>query len=209
MKKPRVLIINGSPHKSGSTSRVLEEIFPVFDKEGVEYDIVNIGTDPVRGCIGCASCKKTGKCAFDDKVNEVSALFESADGLLIASPVYYASPNGSLIALLDRLFYSSKFDKRMKVGAAIAVARRGGLTATFDVLNKYFSISEMPIATSTYWNQVHGAFAEDIDEDKEGLRTVRTLAANMAFLMKAIALAKQSIPLPEREPKVFTNFTRR
>lgn len=209
MKKPTVLIINGSPHEEGTTSAVLGEMISTFENEGVECRIIQIGKDSVHGCIGCASCKKTGRCVFDDKVNEAAEIFAEADGLLLASPVYYASPNGSLLAFLDRLFYSSKCDKRMKVGASVAVARRGGLTATFDVLNKYFSISEMPIATSTYWNQVHGAFAEDAKEDLEGLRTVRTLARNMAFLMKAIALAKEEIPLPEREPKVFTNFVRR
>ncbi|MBR2467213.1 MAG: flavodoxin family protein [Clostridia bacterium] len=209
MKKPTVLIINGSPHEEGTTTAVLGEMIATFEKEGVECRVIQIGKDPVRGCVGCASCKKTGRCVFDDKVNEAAEIFAEADGLLLASPVYYASPNGSLLAFLDRLFYSSKCDKRMKVGASVAVARRGGLTATFDVLNKYFSISEMPIATSTYWNQVHGAFAEDAKEDLEGLRTVRTLARNMAFLMKTIALAKEEIPLPEREPKVFTNFVRR
>lgn len=209
MNKPKVLIINGSPHKNGTTARVLAEMTATFDKEGVEYTTLSIGNDCIRGCIGCASCKKTGKCVFDDSVNEAAKLFEEADGVVLASPVYYASPNGSLLAFLDRLFYSSKCDKRMKVGASVVVARRGGLSATFDVLNKYFSISEMPIASSSYWNQVHGAFAEDAEEDAEGLRTVRTLARNMTFLMKAIALAKESLPLPEREPKVFTNFVRR
>ncbi len=209
MKKPSVLIINGSPHKDGTTSHVLKEAARVFEEEGAEYKIINIGAGAVHGCIGCASCKKTGKCAIDDEVNEASALLSEADGVLIASPVYYAAPNGSLLAFLDRLFYSSKCDKRMKVGAAIAVARRGGLTACFDVLNKYFTISEMPIASSSYWNGVHGALPGDEQEDKEGLRTVRTLARNMTFLMRAIALAKESIPLPEREPKVFTNFVRK
>ena len=209
MKDLSVLIINGSPHKNGTTSVVINEMISTFEKEGIHCKLVGIENDAVHGCIGCASCKKTGKCVFDDKVNETAKLLEEADGLVLASPVYYASPNGSLLAFLDRLFYSSKCDKRMKVGASVAVARRGGLTATFDVLNKYFSISEMPIATSSYWNQVHGAFAEDAKEDLEGLRTVRTLARNMTFLMKSIALGKEQIGLPEREPKVFTNFIRR
>ncbi len=209
MKNLSVLIINGSPHKEGTTAGVLSEMVKVFCDEGIECKTVNIGTDSVHGCIGCASCKKTGKCVFDDKVNETARLLEEADGVVLASPVYYASPNGSLLAFLDRLFYSSKCDKRMKVGAAVAVARRGGLTASFDVLNKYFSISEMPIASSSYWNQVHGAVAGDEREDLEGLRTVRTLAKNMTYLMRAVALAKESIPLPEREPKVFTNFVRK
>ncbi len=209
MKNLRVLIINGSPHKAGTTAGALSEMISVFEGEGVECQTVEIGNDAVRGCIGCASCKKTGTCVFDDKVNEAAKLLEEADGLVLASPVYYASPNGSLLAFLDRLFYSSKCDKRMKVGAAVAVARRGGLTASFDVLNKYFSISEMPIAASSYWNGVHGALPGDEREDLEGLRTVRTLARNMTYLMRAIALAKESIPLPEREPKVFTNFVRK
>ncbi len=209
MKKPNILLINGSPHKNGTTARVLDEMIKTFNGCGAECTLVHIGADGVRGCIGCATCKKIGKCVFDDAVNSTAALFEAADGLVIASPVYYASPNGSLLAFLDRLFYSSKFDKRMKVGASVAVARRGGLTATFDVLNKYFSISEMPIATSSYWNQVHGAFAEDAEQDLEGMRTVRTLARNMTFLINAISIAKETLPLPEREPKVFTNFIKR
>lgn len=209
MKNPSVLIICGSPHEHGSTARVLDEMIAVFKSEGVKTNLITLGKEPVTGCVGCASCKKTGVCVFNDKVNEAARLLEDADGLVLASPVYYASPNGSLLAFLDRLFYSSKCDKRMKVGAAVAVARRGGLSATFDVLNKYFTISEMPVASSCYWNQVHGAFAEEVPEDKEGLRTVRTLARNMTFLMKAIALGKEQIGLPEREPKVFTNFTRR
>ncbi len=209
MKKPTVLIINGSPHENGTTARVLEEMIATFENEGAQCQVINVGKEPMHGCAGCAACKKTGKCVFDDKVNEAAELLSEADGVVLASPVYYASPNGSLLAFLDRLFYSSKCDKRMKVGASVVVARRGGLSATFDVLNKYFSISEMPVASSSYWNQVHGAFAEDVPEDAEGLRTVRTLAKNMVFLMKAIALAKEQIGLPEREPKVFTNFTRR
>ncbi len=209
MKNPSVLIINGSPHKEGTTAGVLTEMISVFENEGVEFKLIEIGTEAIQGCIGCASCKKSGKCVFDDRVNECAKLLEEADGVVLASPVYYAAPNGSLIAFLDRLFYSAKCDKRMKVGAAVAVARRGGLTASFDVLNKYFSISEMPIASSSYWNGVHGAKSGDEKEDLEGLRTVRTLARNMTYLMRAIALAKKSIPLPEREPKVFTNFVRK
>ena len=210
MKNQSVLIIIGSPHEAGSTARVVEEMKAVFSAEGIECKTVNVGKEPVRGCAGCAACKKLGKCVFDDKVNEVANMLDDVDGIVLASPVYYSSPNGSLIAFLDRLFYSSSsHDKRMKVGASVVVARRGGLSSTFDVLNKYFTISEMAVASSSYWNQVHGAFADDIPEDKEGLRTVRTLARNMAFLMKAIALGKEQIGLPEREPKVFTNFIRR
>ncbi len=209
MKNPNVLIINGSPHKDGTTARVLGEVIKAFEEQNVTCTLINIGTDAIQGCIGCASCKKNGKCVFDDRVNEAAEILSESDGVLIASPVYYSSPNGSLLAFLDRLFYSAKCDKRMKVGASIAVARRSGLTATFDVLNKYFSISEMPIATSSYWNGVHGAKPGDELEDAEGLHTVKTLARNMTFLMKAIALAKESIPLPERDPKIFTNFVRK
>jgi multimeric flavodoxin WrbA len=204
----KALLINGSPHKNGTTKRALEEVKKPLLREGFDCEIYDIESE-TAGCKACGFCKKAEKCIINDGVNQVLPLFEAADVLIIGSPVYYASPNGSLLAFLDRLFYSSKCDKRMKVGASVAVARRGGLTATFDVLNKYFSISEMPIATSSYWNQVHGAFAEDAKEDLEGLRTVRTLARNMTFLMRAISLGKEELGLPEREPKVFTNFVRR
>jgi len=209
MKEYKVLIINGSPHTHGSTARVLEEAVSIFKESGVACDLVSIGTDVIRGCIGCGSCRKIGKCAFDDKVNEAAKLFEEADGIIVGSPVYYASPNGSLISFLDRLFYSSTFDKTMKVGAAVVCARRGGCTASFDVLNKYFTISGMPVASSTYWNQVHGAVAEDATEDKEGLQTMRNLAHNMAFLIKSISLGKEKLGMPKRESGARTNFIKR
>ena len=183
----KVLLLNGSPHANGCTAAALKEMISVFETEGVETELVHVGNKDIRGCIACRSCMKNGKCVFDDLVNEVAPKFEAADGLVIGSPVYYASPNGTILSFVDRLFYSTRFSKHMKVGAAVVSARRGGNTASFDVLNKYFSISGMPIATATYWNQVHGFTAEDVQKDAEGLQTMRNLARNMTFLMKAIA----------------------
>ena len=203
----KVLMINGSPHPNGCVGRALREMQAVFAEEGVESEIIHVGNKDIRGCIGCRRCKTIGKCVFNDLVNEVAPKFEEADGLVVGSPVYYASANGTLISFLDRLFYSCGADKRMKVGAAVVSARRGGNTATFDVLNKYFTISEMPVASSQYWNQVHGYTAEDVEKDAEGLQTMRVLARNMAFLMKAIQLGKEQIGLPKREEKhSFTSF---
>lgn len=204
----KVLILNGSPHQNGNTAAALNEMAQVFEAEGVTVETVHLGHLPIRGCIGCGACYKLKKCAFDDIVNEIAAKFQEADGLVIGSPVYYASANSTLTACLDRLFYSTRFDKRMKVGAAIAVARRGGITATFDQLNKYFTISEMPVVSSCYWNGVHGAVAGEAMQDAEGIRVVRTLAKNMLFLMRSIDLGKEAYGLPEREPKAFTNFIR-
>ena len=204
----KVLILNGSPHQNGNTAAALNEMAQVFEAEGVTVETVHLGHLPIRGCIGCGACYKQKKCAFDDIVNEIAAKFQEADGLVIGSPVYYASANSTLTACLDRLFYSTRFDKRMKVGAAIAVARRGGITATFDQLNKYFTISEMPVVSSCYWNGVHGAVAGEAMQDAEGIRVVRTLAKNMLFLMRSIDLGKEAYGLPEREPKAFTNFIR-
>lgn len=204
----RVLLLNGSPHAQGCTNRALQEIIRTFEKEHIATELIHVGHLPVRGCVACGRCLDLGKCAFNDIVNTIAPKFEQADGLIIASPVYYASPNGTLLALLDRLFYSASFDKRMKVGATVVSARRGGTTTAFDVLNKYFSISGMPIATSQYWNQVHGRTAEDVEQDLEGLQTMRTLARNMAFLMKAIALGRTNFPLPLSEPKTPTHFIR-
>ena len=204
----KVLIINGSPRVGGNTTVALNEMVKVFDVEGVETEVIQIGNKDIRGCIACASCKETGKCVFDDEVNVIAKKFEEADGLVIASPVYYASPNATLIALLDRLFYSSHFDKTMKVGASVAVARRGGTTATYDVLNKYFGIVGMPIATSQYWNILHGRGTGEAEQDKEGLQTMRTLARNMTFLMKSIAIGKDQFGLPEKEAWEPTNFIR-
>ena len=204
----KVLILNGSPHQNGNTAYTLKEMAAIFEAEGITVELVHLGHLPIRGCIGCGACYKQKKCVFDDIVNELAVKFQEADGLVIGSPVYYASANSTLTACLDRLFYSTRFDKRMKVGAAIAVARRGGITATFDQLNKYFTISEMPIVSSCYWNGVHGAVSGEAEQDAEGIRVVRTLAKNMVFLMKSIALGKESYGLPEREPKAFTNFIR-
>lgn len=204
----KVLMINGSPRKDGNTALALDEMKKVFEAENIEVEVVNIGTEAVRGCIACNTCRKKGACVFDDIVNEIAPKFEAADGLVVASPVYYASANGSLISLLDRLFYSASFDKTMKVGAAVAVARRGGLTATYDELNKYFTISGMPVASGYYWNGVHGGAKGDVNEDHEGMQMMRYLAHNMSFLMKSIMLGKDQFGLPEREQRIFTNFVR-
>lgn len=204
----KVLMLNGSPRVGGNTSAALAEMEKIFAQEGVETEIVQIGSKNIRGCIACCSCYETGKCVFDDIVNTLAPKFEACDGLVVASPVYYASANATLIAALDRLFYSSHFNKAMKVGASVAVARRGGCSATFDELNKYFTISGMPIASSQYWNSVHGGTPGQAAEDAEGLQTMRTLARNMTFLMKSIALGKEVFGLPEKETPQRTNFIR-
>lgn len=205
----KVILINGSPHTNGCTYTALSEAAKTLNENGIDTEIIQVGNKDVRGCIACAKCREAGKCVFDDIVNEVAPKFEEADGIIIGSPVYYASVNGTMLSFLDRLFYSASFDKTMKVGAAVVSARRGGNTATFDVLNKYFTISEMPIASSRYWNQVHGSCAEDVEKDVEGLQTMRVLGRNMAFLIKSIALGKEQYGLPEKEPqKLFTNFIR-
>ena len=204
----KVLIINGSPRKEGNTSIAVAEMEKVFKSLNVEVETVQIGNKDVRGCIACNSCHKTGKCVFNDIVNELAPKFEAADGLVVASPVYYASANATLVACLDRLFYSTHFDKTMKVGASVACARRGGCSATFDELNKYFTISGMPVASSQYWNSVHGAAKGEAEHDEEGKQTMRTLAANMTFLIKSIALGKEKYGLPEKEPRIATNFIR-
>ena len=205
----KVLILNGSPHANGNTAIAISELVKVFTQENIETEIVQLGNKDIRGCVACGSCFKNGKCAFDDIVNEIAAQFEAADGLVVASPVYYASANATLIACLDRLFYSSHFDKTMKVGASIVVARRGGCSATFDELNKYFTICGMPVASSQYWNCIHGNEQGDAELDAEGLQTMRTLARNMSFLMKSIALGKEKFGLPEKEPWQPTHFIRR
>ena len=204
----KVLMINGSPNAKGNTQTALDEMIKVFGEEGVEVECINIGKQDVRGCIACGTCGARGKCVFDDIVNEIAVKFEEADGLVLASPVYYASANATLIACLDRLFYSSHFDKTMKVGASVVVARRGGLSSTYDELNKYFGISGMPIASSQYWNSVHGGAPGEASEDAEGMQTVRTLAKNMTFLMKSIALGKEKYGLPAKEAWQGTNFIR-
>ena len=204
----KVLLINGSPRPNGNTALALKNMAEVFENQGVEAEILNIGSNAIRGCIACNSCKKAGKCVFDDAVNEAAPKFQEADGLVVASPVYYASANATLIAFLDRLFYSTSFDKRMKVGASVVVARRGGCSATFDELNKYFTISGMPVASSHYWNSLHGRLPGEAQQDAEGVATVRNLAKNMAFLMKSIALGKETFGLPEYDERVMTNFIR-
>lgn len=204
----KVLILNGSPRANGNTSVAVREMENVFKASGVDAETIQIGSKNIRGCIACNRCATTGKCAFDDAVNEIAEKFERADGLVVASPVYYASANATLVACLDRLFYSTHFDKTMKVGASVACARRGGCSATFDELNKYFTISGMPVASSQYWNSVHGAAKGEAEHDEEGKQTMRTLAANMTFLMKSIALGKEKYGLPEKEPRIATNFIR-
>ena len=204
----RVLIINGSPKADGNTSIALKEMEGIFESEGIDTELIHIGNKDIRGCIACNSCGKTGKCVFDDAVNEIAVKFENADGLVVASPVYYASANATLIACLDRLFYSTHFDKTMKVGASVVVARRGGCSATFDELNKYYTISGMPVAPSQYWNSVHGNSKGEVLQDEEGLQTMRTLARNMAFLMKSIALGKEKLGLPDKEEHKWTHFIR-
>ena len=203
-----VLIINGSPRVNGNTALALREMEAVFTAEGIGTETIQIGAKSIRGCMACGSCYQTGKCVFDDAVNEAAPKFAACDGLVVASPVYYGSANGTLISFLDRLFYSTHFDKTMKVGASVVIARRGGLSATFDELNKYFTISGMPVASSQYWNSVHGREKGEAAQDAEGLQTMRTLARNMAFLMKSIALGKKQYGLPEAEPFQRTDFIR-
>ncbi len=204
----KVLLVNGSPHKNGNTALALREMEQVFTQEGIEVVTMHIGAQAIRGCAACGGCGKTGKCVFDDAVNEAAAVFQDADGLVLASPVYYAGPNATLTAFADRLFYSTGFDKTMKVGASVVCARRGGTTASFDRLNKYFTISGMPVASSQYWNSIHGGAPGEADADEEGKQTMRTLARNMAFLMKSIALGKEAFGLPEKEKHAWTNFIR-
>ena len=204
----KVLMLNGSPRKDGNTEIALKEMEKIFLANGIETETVQVGNKDIRGCIACNSCRKTGKCVFNDLVNEVAPKFEEADGLVVASPVYYASANATLVAFLQRLFYSTPFSKSMKVGAAVAAARRGGLTSTFDELNKFFAICGMPIASGQYWNGIHGAAPGEALQDKEGLQMMRTLANNMSFLIKSIALGKEKFGLPQSEPFERTNFIR-
>lgn len=203
-----VLMINGSPRGNGNTAIALREMENVFAQEGIEVTELNVGAKAVRGCIACNKCAELGKCVFDDAVNEAAPLLVKADGVVVASPVYYASANGNLISFLDRLFYSCRCDLTMKVGASVVCARRGGCSATFDELNKYFTISGMPLASSQYWNSIHGRLPGEAEQDEEGKQTMRALARNMAFLMKSIALGKEAYGLPEKEPRVATHFIR-
>ena len=204
----KVLMLNGSPRAGGNTATALREMEQVFQAEGVETEIVQVGGQQVRGCVACGGCAKLGRCVYDDAVNQLAPKFEACDGLVVGSPVYYASANATLVALLTRLFDSTPFDKSMKVGASVVAARRGGLSATFDELNKFFTISGMPLASSQYWNSVHGRLPGEAAQDAEGLQTMRTLARNMTFLMKSIALGKEAFGLPEKEPRQATNFIR-
>ena len=202
----KVLIINGSPHVNGNVSVAVSELVKTFTENEVETEVVNVGTKDIRGCIACFKCYETGKCVFNDIVNETAPKFEQADGLIVASPVYYASANATLVAFLQRLFYSTHFDKSMKLGASVAVARRGGCSATFDELNKFFTIANMPVVSSQYWNSVHGRTPGEAVKDEEGLQTMRTLARNMTFLIKSIKLGKDTFGLPEKEEKIMTHF---
>ena len=204
----KVLMLNGSPRKNGNTSIALKEMEKIFNQEGIETEIIHVGNKGIRRCIACGACSEKGKCVFDDIVNEIAPKFEECDGLVVGSPVYYASANATLVALLTRLFYSTSFDKTMKVGASVVCARRGGLSATFDELNKFFTISGMPVASSRYWNSIHGRLEGEAARDEEGLLTMRVLARNMSFLMKSIALGKEKYGLPEKEAVTMTNFIR-
>lgn len=204
----KVLILNGSPNPRGNTAYALNQMIEVFHADGVETELIQVGNKDIRGCVGCRKCRSAGKCVFDDLVNEVAPKLAAADGVVVASPVYYASANGTLVAFLDRLFYSNQANLAMKVGASVAVARRGGCTATFDQLNKYFTINAMPLASSYYWNMAHGAAPGEARQDAEGIHTVRTLARNMTFLMRSIALGRERYGLPQPETRVFTNFIR-
>ncbi len=204
----KILMLNGSPRPHGNTALALNEMAQVFAAEGMETELIQLGNRDIRGCIACGRCAELGRCVFDDLVNEIAPKFEACDGLVVGSPVYYASANATLVAFLTRLFYSTPFDKSMKVGACVVAARRGGLSATFDELNKFFTISGMPVASSQYWNSVHGREAGEAAQDAEGLQTMRTLARNMAFLVKSIALGKEKYGLPEREAFQRTNFIR-
>lgn len=204
----KVILLNGSPHANGNTYIALHEMEKVFAEEGIETEIVHIGNKNIRGCIACRSCAKTGKCVFKDEVNEFAPKFEACDGLVIGSPVYYASANATLVAFLTRLFFSTRFDKTMKVGASVVAARRGGLSSTFDELNKFFTISGMPVASGQYWNSIHGREIGEAEQDLEGLQSMRTLTRNMSFLIKSIALGKEAYGIPQKEPMQPTNFIR-
>lgn len=204
----KALLINGSPRAAGNTALALETLRTTLVSEGVETELIQVGQLPIRGCVACGQCARLGRCTFDDAVNAVAPKFEAADGLFVGTPVYYASANATVVAFLDRLFYSTGFDKTMKVGAAIAVARRGGCSATFDELNKYFTIAGMPVVSSQYWNAVHGRTPGEAAQDLEGLQTIRALGRNAAFLMKSIALGREAFGLPEKEKRVSTHFIR-
>ena len=204
----KVLLINGSPHTDGNTMVALREMDKIFAAEGIETEVVNVGNQLVRGCTACGACAELGKCMFDDIVNETAPKFAECDGMVVGSPVYYAGANSTLVSFMTRLFFSAPIDKRMKVGAAVVAARRGGMSSTFDELNKFFTIAGMPVASSQYWNSIHGRMPGEALQDEEGLQTMRTLASNMSFLMKSIALGKEKYGLPEKEDPIATNFIR-
>ena len=203
----KVLILNGSAHADGCTARALKEVTNVLNNEGIVTETLNVGNKNIRGCIACGKCKKIGKCIFNDIVNEIAIKFQEADGIIIGTPVYYAGANGTILSLLDRLFYSTNFNKTMKVGAAVISSRRAGSTSTFDEINKYFTIASMPVVSSTYWNEVHGFTKEDVQKDQEGLQTMRNLGKNMAFLIKAINLGKEKYGIPKLEKNYSTSFS--
>ena len=202
----KVILLNGSPNNDGCTARALKEVAITLNQEGIETEIINIGNDNIRGCIACLKCREINRCIFDDLVNIVAKKLEEADGIVIGSPVYYAGINGSLKSLLDRLFYSTRFDKTMKLGACVVSSRRAGSTTAYDEIHKYFGITGMPIVTSTYWNEVHGFTKEDVEKDLEGLQTIRNLGHNMAFMLKAINDAKAKYGMPLKERGNFTSF---
>lgn len=205
----KVLMINGSPRIEGNTKQVFDVMLDVFAQEGIETEVIQIGQKDIRGCIACRTCKSgKGKCVFDDIVNETAEKFKQCDALVVGTPVYYGSANSTLISFLTRLFYSTPFDKTMKVGASVVVARRGGISSTYDEINKFFAISGMPIASSQYWNAIHGRQPGEVMQDEEGLQTMRVLARNISFLVKSIHDGKEKYGLPEKETPCSTNFIR-
>ena len=202
----KVLLLNGSARPNGCTARALKEVEKILNEEDIETEMFCIGNKEMRGCISCHHCIRNEKCVFNDIVNEIAPKFEEADGIIVGTPVYYAHANGTIISFLDRLFYSTHFNKTMKVGACVISSRRAGSTSAFDEINKYFTISKMPIVSSSYWNEVHGSKAEDVERDLEGLQTMRNLGRNMAFMIKSINLGKEKYGLPKNEVGTFTNF---
>lgn len=210
----KVILINGSSHENGTTMQALNEMIKVFHEEDIDTEVIQLGGKPIADCLQCGKCQETGKCVFNDGVNDFVEKARHADGFVFGTPTYYAHPSGRILSFLDRAFFSSGngevYDAFMfKPGAAVAIARRGGTTATFDAMNKYFGISQMPVAGSTYWNNVHGLVAEDAPQDEEGMQTMRNLARNMIWMMRCFELGKQSgIPYPATESEANTNFIR-
>lgn len=204
----KVLLVNGSPHEKGCTYTALSVVADTLEKNGIETEIFWIGNKPLSGCIACMSCRKTGKCVWNDKVNEFAAKAEQADGFVFGSPVHYAHAGGAITSFMDRLFYSSSKYLAYKPAASVVSSRRAGGPATFDMLNKYYAISNMPIVSSNYWNEVHGSVAEDVLKDEEGVQTMRVLGNNMAWVLKCLALGKENGLAPEKEEKIRTNYIR-